>query len=159
MDTDSAVHDFDFFAGKWHVHHRRLKERLAGATEWQDFEGTTTAQKLMGGHANLDDNTIELPSGSYRAVTLPAFDPQSKEWIIWWLDGRNPGHLDPPVRDSFSKGVGTFYADDTFNAKPIRVRFVWSHITAKSCRWEQAFSPDGGTTWEANWVMDFTRVE
>jgi hypothetical protein len=55
--------------------------------------------------------------------------------------------------------VGTFYADNTFNAKPIRVRFVWSHITAKSCRWEQAFSPDGGTTWEANWVMDFTRVE
>jgi hypothetical protein len=25
-------------------------------------------------------------------------------------------------------------------------------------RWEQAFSEDGGETWETNWVMDFARA-
>jgi hypothetical protein len=140
------------------VHHQRLKERLTGSTQWQSFEGTTSTQKLMGGQANVDDNTLELPDGSYRAVTLRAFDRQARLWAIWWLDARNPGQLDPPVRGRFSNGVGTFYADDTFNAKPIRVRFVWSHITPLSCRWEQAFSSDGGNTWETNWIMEFIRV-
>ena len=27
-----------------------------------------------------------------------------------------------------------------------------------AARWEQAFSADGGATWEVNWVMEFTRV-
>jgi hypothetical protein len=54
--------------------------------------------------------------------------------------------------------VGTFYADDTLRGKPIRVRFTWSKITATSARWEQAFSPDGGKTWEVNWTMQFERV-
>jgi len=39
------------------------------------------------------------------------------------------------------------------------VRFVWSNVTAPTPRWEQAFSADGGETWETNWVMEFTRAE
>ena len=66
--------------------------------------------------------------------------------------------LDPPVRGRFQDGVGTFLADETFNGKPIRVRFTWSKITPASAHWEQAFSPDAGATWETNWVMDFTRL-
>ncbi|WP_343520085.1 hypothetical protein [Sphingomonas sp.] len=38
------------------------------------------------------------------------------------------------------------------------VMFRWSAITAASAHWEQAFSTDGGKTWESNWHMDFTRV-
>ena len=38
------------------------------------------------------------------------------------------------------------------------VRFVWSKITANSAHWEQAFSADGGATWETNWHMDFARA-
>jgi hypothetical protein len=87
-----------------------------------------------------------------------AYDPKSGDWAIWWLDGRNPhGPLDPPVKGHFENGVGHFYADDTLNGKPVRVRYTWSHITAASAQWEQAFSPDGGKTWEVNWVMQFVR--
>jgi hypothetical protein len=85
------------------------------------------------------------------------FDPKTGQWTIWWLDGRNPGNLDVPVKGRFENGVGTFYADDTFEERPIKIRFVWSHITATTCRWEQAFSPDAGRTWETNWIMEFRR--
>jgi hypothetical protein len=155
----AGVHDFDFFVGRWHVHHRRLKQRLVGNHEWVEFEGTTVTQKLMEGYANVDDNLLELPGGSYRAVTLRSFDPNAGQWSIWWLDGRSPaGPLEPALRGSFKDEVGTFYADDTLNGKPIRVRFIWSHITPTSCRWEQAFSGDKGASWEMNWVMDFKRA-
>jgi hypothetical protein len=156
----SGVHDFDFFVGHWRVHHRRLKGRLSNSREWIEFTGTAVAQALMGGYGNIDDNVLELPGGSYRAVTLRSFDSKSNQWSIWWLDGRSPqGPLDPPVRGGFHEGVGTFYADDVFEGKPVRVRFVWSHITTNACRWEQAFSPDGGQTWEVNWTMEFVRVQ
>jgi hypothetical protein len=112
----------------------------------------------LGGYGNIDDNVLELPGDPYRAVTLRAFDAETWQWSIWWLNSRSPkGPLDPSVRESFGDGVGTFYADDTFNNKPIRVRFIWSRITPTSCHWEQAFSPDGGKSWETNWEMDFVR--
>jgi hypothetical protein len=156
--SGGGVHDLDFFVGRWRVHHRRLKERLANSHEWIEFEGTTVTQKLMGGYGNVDDNVLEYPDGVYRAMTLRSYDPMSRQWSIWWLDSRSPkGPLDPPLQGGFQNGVGTFYADDKFNGKPIRVRFIWSRITSKSCHWEQAFSSDQGATWETNWEMDFTR--
>jgi hypothetical protein len=158
-EPGSGVHDFDFYMGKWRVHHRRLKERLAGNTEWQEFEGTSEAWPLLDGAGNIDDNVLELPGGTYRAVSLRSFDPDTQQWSIWWLDGRSPrGPLDPPVVGSFKDGVGTFLANDTFHGQPIVVRFIWSNITETSTRWEQAFSPDGGETWEVNWIMESTRI-
>jgi hypothetical protein len=45
-----------------------------------------------------------------------------------------------------------------FNGRAILVRFVISEITTNSCHFEQAFSDDGGKTWEVNWVADDTRI-
>ncbi len=153
----SAASDFDFLIGEWSVRHHRLKERLVGSSEWEDFGGTTVAHEVLGGLGNVDDNVIELPAGTYRALTLRTFDPQQRRWSIWWLDARFPQQLDTPVRGSFANGVGTFYADDQFGGKPIVVRFIWSEITRATCRWQQAFSADAGATWETNWVMEFER--
>ena len=156
----TGLHDFDLRVGRWTAHHRRLKERLAGSTEWVEFEGTQTFWKAMDGYANVDDNVFDMPGGAaYHGVTLRAYDSKSGQWAIWWLDGRNPfGSLEPPVKGRFVNGVGTFYADDTLRGKAIRVRFVWSGITATAAHWEQAFSPDGGATWETNWVTDFRKA-
>ena len=158
IEPGPAVHDFDFFMGTWHVHHRRLKARLAGSDEWQEFEGTCEAWPILGGAGNIDDNVLELPAGDYRAISLRTFDPATNRWSIWWLDGRNASRLDPPVVGGFENGIGTFIAPDTFNDRPILVRFLWSNITDRTCRWEQAFSTDDGATWEVNWVMESTRV-
>jgi len=155
--TDHA-HDFDFLIGKWRVHHWRLKDRLAGSTEWVEFDGTSTLWMTMDGHGTIDDNFLDLPGSPYRAVGIRGYDPKTQTWAIWWLDGRSPHDLEQPVIGNFNDGVGTFEADDTFNGKPIKVRFTWSRITRNSAHWEQAFSPDGGKTWETNWRMDFVRT-
>jgi hypothetical protein len=155
--TKDPSHDFDFHFGSWRAHHRRLKERLAGSTDWVEFGGTATAGPLLGGSGNMDDNVFHTPGGDYRGVTLRAFNPETKTWAIWWLDGRFPHTLDSPMIGSFENGVGTFYADETFNGEPIKVRFLWLDITPTSHRWEQAFSTDGGKTWETNWVTVFSK--
>src|SRR5262249_6194428 len=100
---------------------------------------------------------LELPAGTYRAATVRVFDPATRLWSIWWIDGRNP-HLEPPVHGRFENGVGTFLGDDVFDGRPIRVRFIWSTIDDRTLRWEHAFARDGERTWEVNWVMRFTRI-
>lgn len=158
-ETLRGLHDFDFLVGRWQVHHRKLKLRLANNHEWVDFEGTLFSQPLLGGYGNIDDDVFNVPGGAYRGAAPRLFDAKSGQWSIWWMDSRFPtAPIGPPVKGSFRDGVGTFYADDTENGKPIRVRFIWSKITATTCHWEQAFSPDGGKTWETNWVQDLKRL-
>lgn len=156
--TSSTAQDFDFLIGHWKVSHRRLKERLLGCQDWEHFEGRCHMQPLLGGLGNVDDNTLELPSGPYRAVSLRTFDPVKRQWAIWWVDGRHPHSLEPPVIGGFEGGVGEFQCEDVLRGQPIRVRFLWSDVTPVSARWQQAFSADGGATWETNWVMDFERL-
>ena len=90
-------------------------------------------------------------------MSLHSFDPATQTWSIWWLDGRRPGALDVPVQGGFKDGVGTFLAHDTLNGAPILVRFQWTFPQPEQPRWEQAFSPDDGQTWETNWIMDFSK--
>jgi hypothetical protein len=160
--TEPHIHkgqaDFDFFIGSWHVIHRRLKERLTACSEWVEFTGKCVTQNMLGGFANVDDNILEIPTGTYRALTIRSYDEKLKIWSIWWLDGRNPGTLDTPVVGRFENGIGLFYAEDSLDGKPIRVRFQWSIPNAGIPRWEQAFSADEGRTWETNWIMDFYRL-
>ncbi|MDZ4862018.1 MAG: DUF1579 domain-containing protein [Gemmatimonadota bacterium] len=153
-----APNDFDFVVGDWRVHHRRLKDRLVGCTEWEIFEGLSSTRTTLGGFGNVEDNQIFLPSCPYRAAAIRSFDPHSQLWSIWWLDSRSPRVLDTPVVGQFRDGVGTFYADDTLNERPVRIRFTWRTSSSGAPRWDQAFSADGGITWETNWEMTFVRM-
>ena len=158
-DTNhSGAADFDFLIGHWQVTHRQLKERLASCIEWVEFGGTMTTWKILGGLGNIDDTTLELPGGRYYAAAIRAFDAEKSHWSIWWLDGRHPGTIDAPMVGRFENSIGTFYADETFAGRPIRVRFRWTLPVVDRPRWEQAFSVDGGVTWETNWRMDFARA-
>ena len=153
-------HDFDALHGSWVVHHRRLRERLAGCTDWDLFTGTSRMQPLLGGLGNVDDNLLHLPAalgGDYRAATLRAYSPDTRQWSIWWLDGRHPDRIGVPMVGRFEGGDGVFYADEDFQGLPIRVRFLWLRTRSDRPRWEQAFSTDRGQTWESNWEMDFSR--
>jgi len=152
------AHDWDWLLGSWDVWHRRLKDRLVGSDEWEEFTGKSAFWLTMGGLGNVDDNSLEIPSGSYRGLSIRAFDAGSGKWAIWWLDGRNPTHIDPPVLGAFAGDTGTFIGRDTFRDRPIVIRFVWRDIQGPRPWWEQAFSPDDGASWEINWRNYFTRT-
>jgi hypothetical protein len=66
--------DFDFIFGDWIVKHQRLKERLKGSRDWEEFDGRCRATPLLGGHGNVDDNFVNIPGGAYRAISLRSFD-------------------------------------------------------------------------------------
>jgi hypothetical protein len=144
--------------GIWNCRHRYLVKRLADCHDWIEFDGPFAARKILDGFGNIDEGDINLPGDRYRGVSLRTYDPEANQWSIYWLDSRQPGRLFPPVRGGFDKGIGTFHGDDEFAGRPIRVRLIWSRITEKSARWEQAFSTDEGNSWETNWFMDFTRL-
>lgn len=156
----SGLRDFDFLNGHWKTKHRRLKQRFVGSGEWIEFDGSFSQRPLMDGWANTGDNVFDMPGGTYRGVSLRAYDPQTGQWTVWWLDGRNPGDdLSPPNKGRFEGGLGRFFAKDTMQGKPVLVRVTWSQPSPDAPRWEQAFSIDDGKTWELNWVTDFIRVD
>ena len=98
-------------------------------------------------------------AGGYVGMSFRFFDPKTKLWSIYWADSRNPGPLEPPVVGAFDGDVGIFEGPDTFEGRPIVVRYTWSGVTTSTPRWEQAFSEDGGETWETNFVSEFTRAD
>jgi hypothetical protein len=151
-------HDFDFMFGDWRVAHQRLRSRLTGCTEWEAFDGMSSTRPILGGAGNLEDNRLDPASGSYRAVALRSWCAQTRQWSIWWLDGRQPLGIDVPVRGRFEAGLGAFYAEDRHEGRLVQVRFRWDATDPQAPRWEQALSADGGQRWEVNWRMQFTRA-
>ena len=151
-------HDWDWLVGIWDVWHRRLKARLAGSHDWEEFGGKSALWLALGGLGTVDDNIVDIPSGSYRGLTIRAFDPATGLWSIWWLDGRNPRVIDPPVRGDFDGENATFTGPDTYEGRPVTIRFRWLDIHSARPHWEQAMSADDGRTWEINWENFFTRT-
>ena len=149
------MNDFDFLAGTWSIANRRLAKPLVGAEEWDEFPATTVARTFFGGAGSFDE--VTFPTKGWSGVSFRLYDPARAEWSIYWANSRD-GRLQPPVVGRFSEGRGEFYGDDTHEGAPIRVRYIWSRITPTSAQWEQAFSVDGGQTWETNWIMDLTRT-
>ena len=154
LETNAPT-DFDFIIGDWTVEHRRLNARLQGSDEWTTFSGRSSTAKTLGGFGNLEDNILDFPDGRVRALAMRSYCAKTGTWSIWWLDGRNPAALDVPVVGKFSDGVGLFFADDVLDGQAIRVRFTWTALPGRNPTWEQAFSNDGGETWETNWTMRF----
>ena len=157
MTEPMISQDFDFEIGERRVRHRRLKERLVGCSDWEEFDGTSVMRPVLGGNGNIEDNLLHFPHGPYRAIAIRSFDGASGTWAIWWLSALAPHHLDVPVIGSFQNGVGTFIAKDTLDGRPILVRFLWLNTQTATPRWEQAMSSDDGISWETNWTMDFRR--
>jgi hypothetical protein len=149
--------DFDFLIGQWKVHNRRLQNPLTESTTWYEFEATSVARHIWGGRANMEEFEADGPTGRIQGMAVRLYNAQSRQWSIYWGNSAK-GVLDTPMIGEFKNGRGEFYDQEMFEGRSIFVRFIWSEMTPTSCRWEQAFSPDGGKTWETNWVMQFTRT-
>lgn len=151
----SGEGDFDFLQGRWTVVHRRLRERGAGSTNWEQFEGMAENRSLLGGFANLEEHFVQ--GQGFGGLALRTFSRASGLWSIYWVSERD-GELGPPVAGRFSGDLGCFEGTDLDGARPVRVRFTWQRFDPSLARWSQSFSYDEGHQWETNWVMDFNRV-
>jgi hypothetical protein len=155
--TRDGQHDFDFEIGKWKTHLRRLQRPLSGSTIWVEYEGTTVVRQVWNGRANLVELDVNGPAGHIEALSLRLYNPESRQWSLNFANSKG-GTLGQPTIGEFRNGRGEFFDQETFNGRAILVRFVISDITPNSCRFEQAFSDDGGKTWEVNWIATDTRV-
>jgi hypothetical protein len=151
-------HDFDFEIGTWKTHLRRLLNPLTGSTTWVEYNGTTVVRKVWNGRANLVELTADGPAGHFEGLSLRLYNPKSRQWSLNFAS-INGGVMTPPTIGEFKNGRGEFFNQETLNGRAIFVRFVISDITPNSCRFEQAFSADGGKTWEVNWIAIDTRVK
>jgi hypothetical protein len=148
------MNDFDFLVGTWDVANRCRRRRLAGGDDWEEFPGVARARTFFDGAGSFDE--ITFPTKGHSGATLRTFDVERQEWSIYWVSSRD-GILTPPMIGRFHDGVGTFFGDDTYEGALVRCRFIWSNISDRTARWEQAYSTDGERTWETNWVMDLSR--
>lgn len=151
-------HDFDFEVGTWKTHLRRLRNPLSGSNTWVEYEGTTVVRKVWGGRANLVELVADGPGGHFEGLSLRLYNPQSRQWSLNFANA-NSGVMAQPTIGGFKDGRGEFFDQETYNGRAVLVRFVISDITPNSCRFEQAFSADGGKTWEVNWIATDTRVK
>jgi len=144
-------HDFDFDIGTWKTHLRRLVHPLTGSSIWVDYEGTTVVRKVWEGRANLAELEADGASGHIEALSLRLYSPQSHQWSLNSANVKG-GTISVPTVGEFKDGRGLFYDWEEINGRMVLVRNVWKDISANSCTFEQAFSDDGGKTWEVNWI-------
>jgi hypothetical protein len=154
----AAEHDFDFVVGTFKSHVRRLQKPLTGSTTWTDWKGTVSNRKVLGGRGNLEEIELDTASSHLEALTLRLYNPATRLWSLYWSNARQGVLARPPSVGGFKDGRGEFYDQETWDGRVILVRHVFSDIKPDSYRFEQAFSADGGKTWEANWIADVTRV-
>jgi hypothetical protein len=150
-------HDFDFEIGTWKTHLSRLLHPLTGSTTWIELEGTSVVRKVWNGRANLVELEVDGPTGHIEGLSLRLYNPESHQWSLNFSNSSG-GTLSQPTIGEFKNGRGEFFDQEVFGHRTILVRGVWSNITPDSCRFEQAFSDDGGKTWEVNWIATDTRV-
>jgi hypothetical protein len=150
-------HDFDFEIGTWNTHLRRLVHPLTGSTAWVEYEGTTVVRKVLGGRANLAELVADGPAGHFEGMSLRLYNPEARQWSLNFANAA-AGTLATPTIGEFRDGRGEFYDQETLGARAILVRFLVLPVGRDTCRFEQAFSDDGGKTWETNWIAVDTRV-
>ena len=151
-------HDFDFNFGAWKTQLRRLSRPLTGSTTWVEYEGTTVVSKVWDGRANLVELKVSGPAGSIEGLSLRLYNPQSRQWSLNFANIKD-GTLGAPTIGEFKDGRGEFYNQETYNGRSIFVRFIITKLSPDSVKFEQAFSEDGGKTWEVNWIAVDTRVK
>ena len=172
VQADSAVatagpalhdgqHDFDFLIGSWKIHLKRLSHPLSGSNEWVEFDGTVVCRTVWNGLAEVEEFNVDSPEKNIfiKGLAVRLYNPRTRQWTIYWANSKN-GTFDPQSQSGqFTDGHGEFYGQDTVDGRTVYVRWIWSKTASPAPHFEQAFSADGGRTWEVNWITEQTRME
>jgi hypothetical protein len=156
--VEDGQRDFDWELGAWHTDVRVLADPLSDTEdEWLHFEGTSVVRPLLDRRANVVELKVAGPTGRIEGLNMRLYEPQANRWSLTFVNIRN-GLLTPSVYGGFHDGIGEFYGDDELGGRPITVRFLVYRQGPDRARFEQAFSADGGATWETNWIAIDRRI-
>ena len=149
----SGAHDFDWEIGAWATTVRVRSNPLSGeAPIWVEYAGTSVVKPLLDGRANFVELSVAGARGKIEGGSLRLYGSQSGQWSLNYANLRN-GVLTSPLYGGFDvSGRGLFYGSDTLDGRAILVRFIITKASPDEARFEQAYSADGGATWEDNWV-------
>jgi len=154
--TVGGPHDFDFECGDWKCHLSRRLRPLSGSNDWVQYDGTSIVRPWWNGKANIGELELNGPAGHIEGMSIRVYNPATHQWAVSFANSAQ-GQIGTPMMGGFQNGRGEFYDQETLNDRAIFVRFIFSNITPHSFDLEQAFSDDGGKTWEANWIAQFAR--
>ena len=162
MSEPEGKSGFDWLFGRWKIENRVLDGRLRGSTTWKTFEAGYEAWPVLDGWANQDRFTAERPEGPFEGMSIRYFHADTGEWSIHWLDTRalREGRPDlvSSVRGRMHDGAGDFFGKVLFEGVEVDVRYRWRPVDRDHVTWDQAYSTDGGESWEVNWIMEFSRL-
>ena len=150
--------DFDWEIGTWTTKVKVRRNPLTGAApDWAEYEGTSVIKPLLGGRANFVELSVGGPRGRIEGGSLRLYNPQTQQWNVNYISLSN-GLLTAPVFGGFNgSGRGAFYGQDTIDGRAILVRFIMTQVSPREAQFEQAYSTDGGQSWEVNWIAVDTR--
>ena len=149
----SGQSDFDWEIGTWTTSVRVLRNPLSGEpAKWAEYRGTSVVRPLLGGRANFVELSVEGAAGKIEGGSLRLYNPQSRQWSLNFASLRD-GMLTAPVYGGFDGGGrGLFYGQDMLDGRAILVRFIVTQVSKTEAHFDQAYSTDGGASWETNWV-------
>lgn len=145
--------DFDFLTGEWRIRHRQPKH---GAEFWIEFHGEATVRGILGGVASVEE--LRIPVRDFSGMGLRLLDVERQAWSDYWVNAKSGELSSPGVTGSFEDGAGIFVSEDDEDGRKVLLAGIWDRITADTCRWRQAVSRDGATTWTQVWLMDWERA-
>lgn len=158
-ETANISTDFDFALGEWEITNKRRKEWLNNNQEWIEFPASTKVWKQLNGMVVLDEFYITQNGVAQIGSSYRIYNKNTREWTIYWASTAYPDlGLIPQVKGRFENGVGTFYGEEDFKGKKVRLRFLWTKTANGTPHWEQAYFDDSRKEWETNWVMEFKRI-
>ena len=150
-----GAHDFDFLIGDWKATLQKLEKPLSGTSNWLEYRGISRTHKILDTNANFEEFEVDggKPGMHLKGQTLRLYNPETHEWSIY-LVYADKGLLPLPATvGKFKDGKGEFYDMELWNGRTILVRYQWNPNNGAP-HFEQAFSVDGGKTWEVNWICD-----
>lgn len=150
-------HDFDFGAGTWHTHVKRVLDAFGSDGAAIELDGTVSTRAVWGGRAWLEEIEADGPRGHWEGLSLFLYDPQSRQWSQTFINSQM-ATLGSPLLGSFSAGRGELFSQDTFKDRAILVRGLWSGISADTHHYEESYSDDGAKTWKPAFIATKTRI-